>query len=214
MSGSRKIRDNSYTFPADHGLSDEAVDLVTWILSPTPAERPTLVEILAHPWFTCGPFPSRISSRALDPERSVGLLEEWRYMSKKQAWENFRRCKRRAGIVELEGGDASQGTGADSATPAPAVVSQALPAVAEAAEEDAEQDAAMAGPTSSGAGTQTEAIKRSKSSMRIVRAEEEKDAKGRMEKEVRSATAPESPISELLRYVGADGGRPRSRVSC
>lgn len=54
----RKIRDNAYTFPSDHSLSPEAIDLISWILRPTPAERPTLAEILAHPWFITGPFPS------------------------------------------------------------------------------------------------------------------------------------------------------------
>ena len=231
----RKIRDNSYTFPEDHSLSIEAVDLISWILRPNPTERPTLSEILAHPWFVTGPFPSRISTRALDPERAVGLGEEWSRMSKRHAWDNFRKVKRAAGVVEVEGTGVGPAAPTDSQQQqqqqsqqqeqqhVPQMVSQALPIVAEAVEEDAAAaggvmlaDQGRGGHATSsipatrpvdalesmpGALPLQSGIKRSKSTMRIVRAEEEKDAKGRVEKEVRSATAPESPISELLRYV-------------
>ncbi|KAG0667228.1 Cell cycle serine/threonine-protein kinase cdc5/MSD2 [Rhodotorula mucilaginosa] len=227
----KKIRDNSYAFPEDHSLSVEAVDLISWILRPNPTDRPTLSEILAHPWFVTGPFPSRISTRALDPERAVGLGEEWSRMSKRHAWDNFRKVKRAAGVVEVEGtgvGPAAptvsqqQQSQQQEQTHVPQMVSQALPIVAEAVEEDAAAAAAgvtLADPVRGGHATSSipatrpvdalesmpgalplqSGIKRSKSTMRIVRAEEEKDAKGRVEKEVRSATAPESPISELLR---------------
>ncbi|GAA6007712.1 hypothetical protein JCM10207_004850 [Rhodosporidiobolus poonsookiae] len=172
----RKIRDNAYTFPLDHSLSPEAVDLISWILRPTPSERPSLAEILAHPWFVTGPFPARVSPRAADPSRAREVCEEWRYMTKRQARDNFRRVKRRAGIVEPEE------TGAAAVAPAPAAhVSQALPVVAEAVEEEQE-----------GEGEE-------RRRPRLVKREEEREAKGRIEKEVRAATAPESPISELLR---------------
>lgn len=230
----RKIRDNSYAFPEDHSLSVEAVDLISWILRPNPTDRPTLSEILAHPWFVTGPFPSRISTRALDPERAVGLGEEWSRMSKRHAWDNFRKVKRAAGVVEVEGtgvgpvaptvSQQQQQSQQQEQTHVPQMVSQALPIVAEAVEEDAPAAAAgvmLADPGRGGLATSSipatrpvdalesmpgalplqSGIKRSKSTMRIVRAEEEKDAKGRVEKEVRSATAPESPISELLRYA-------------
>ncbi|KWU46227.1 Pkinase-domain-containing protein [Rhodotorula sp. JG-1b] len=184
----KKIRDNSYTFPEDHSLSIEAVDLISWILRPNPTERPTLSEILAHPWFVTGPFPSRISTRALDPERAVGLGEEWSRMSKRHAWDNFRKVKRAAGVVEVEG------TGVGPAAPTDSQQQQQQ----QSQQQEQQHVPQMSMP---GALPLQSAIKRSKSTMRIVRAEEEKDAKGRVEKEVRSATAPESPISELLRYV-------------
>lgn len=154
-------------------------------------------------------------------------------MSKRHAWDNFRKVKRAAGVVEVEGtgvGPAAptvsqqQQSQQQEQTHVPQMVSQALPIVAEAVEEDAAAAAAgvtLADPVRGGHATSSipatrpvdalesmpgalplqSGIKRSKSTMRIVRAEEEKDAKGRVEKEVRSATAPESPISELLRYV-------------
>ncbi|GAA5968768.1 hypothetical protein JCM11641_000725 [Rhodosporidiobolus odoratus] len=197
----RKIRDNAYTFPSDHSLSPEAIDLISWILRPTPAERPTLAEILAHPWFITGPFPSRVSPQATDPSRAGEMVEEWRYMTKRQARENFRRVKRRAGIVEVEeaapvptSAEPAPSTSTSVAPPvtervehpkAAQLVSQALPVVAEAPEPEERR-------RESGEGE-------GRKQPRMVKREEEKEAKGRIEKEVRKATAPESPISELLR---------------
>ncbi|GAA5838041.1 hypothetical protein JCM9279_004110 [Rhodotorula babjevae] len=193
----RKIRDNAYSFPADHALSPESLDLISWILNPTPTSRPTLAQILAHPWFVTGPFPARVSTRATDPSRVDGLLDEWRRMSKRSAADNFRRCKRRAGIVEVEGGAATstaamQGSsaGQQQAQGAPEMVSQALPVVVEAPESEPEPEAERA------AAVEEEQPRRP---TRMLRLSEERDAKGRVEKEVRQATAPESPISELLR---------------
>ncbi|TNY19609.1 kinase-like domain-containing protein [Rhodotorula diobovata] len=204
----RKIRDNAYTFPTDHALSPESLDLISWILRPTPSERPSLAQILAHPWFVTGPFPPRVSTRATDPARVDGVLDEWSRMSRRQAGDNFRRCKRRAGIVELEG----------AAAGGQEVVSQALPVVVEAAEpepgleaserggeEEREQPAAAAvagvaaGAGASASAGRDEAKDEARRPTRMLRPSEERDAKGRVEKEVRQATAPESPISELLR---------------
>jgi hypothetical protein len=127
------------------------------------------------------------------------LVEEWRYMTKRQAKENFRRVKRRAGIVEMEEED-EQGAveqahqaPMSAHPPAPAIISQALPAVAEAVEEEEEEEEQE---RERGAAPST--VKRP---TRLVKREEEREAKGRIEKEVRQATAPESPISELLRCV-------------
>lgn len=207
-----KIRDNAYTFPTDHALSPESLDLISWILRPTPSERPSLAQILAHPWFVTGPFPPRVSTRATDPARVDGVLDEWSRMSRRQAGDNFRRCKRRAGIVELEG----------AAAGGQEVVSQALPVVVEAAEpepgleaserggeEEREQPAAAAvagvaaGAGASASAGRDEAKDEARRPTRMLRPSEERDAKGRVEKEVRQATAPESPISELLRCVSS-----------
>ncbi|GAA6047057.1 hypothetical protein JCM3770_004175 [Rhodotorula araucariae] len=184
----RKIRDNAYTFPPDHALSPESLDLISWILRPTPAERPSLAQILAHPWFVTGPFPARVSTRATDPSRADALVDEWRTMGKRQARDNFRRVKRRAGIVEIEGAGAAVRPRGDAG----GAVSQALPVVAEAQPGEADEDE----PEAATAGAGDEA---GRAGTRMVRASDERDAKGRVEKEVRKATAPESPISELLR---------------
>ncbi|GAA5885683.1 hypothetical protein JCM6882_007526 [Rhodosporidiobolus microsporus] len=201
----RKIRDNAYTFPPSHSLSAEALSLISSILHPTPTSRPTLAEILAHPWLTTGPFPARLDpvASAEGGERMVREEEGWRYMTRREARANFERVKRRAGIVEVEMDHHQQ------MAAAPALVSQALPAVAEAFEGSAESDeeaaaAAAAARTKKPAATSSSAAAvGSPATMarttRMVRPSEEREAKGRIEKEVRSATAPESPISELLR---------------
>ncbi|BGP24299.1 hypothetical protein Rt10032_c03g1575 [Rhodotorula toruloides] len=184
----RKIRDNAYTFPTDHSLSPESTSLISSILQPDPLSRPSLPSILSSEWFITGPFPSRLSSRALDPERAKEMCEEWRYMTKRQSWDNFRRCKRKSGIVEVEEGvDAPEG--ARKGETVVEAVSQALPTVAEAVEEEDEPESVQ----------KEEVVQPPKKAMRMVRLSEEREAKGRVEKEVRAATAPDSPISELLR---------------
>lgn len=186
----RKIRDNAYTFPSDHLLSAESTSLISSILQPDPLSRPSLPSILSSSWFITGPFPSRISSRALDPERANEMCEEWRYMTKRQSWDNFRRCKRKSGIVEVEeGGEVERAARKGEAAQVVEAVSQALPTVAEAVEEEDEQEPMQ----------QEEVVQPPKKAIRMVRPSEEREAKGRVEKEVRAATAPDSPISELLR---------------
>ncbi|GAA5971136.1 hypothetical protein JCM21900_000946 [Sporobolomyces salmonicolor] len=184
----RKIRDNAYTFPPEIPLSAEAQDLISWILRPVPSERPTLAEILAHPFLITGPFPSRISPRASEAEGARECVEEWRYMTKRQARENFRRVKRKAGIVEVDDGQEGVAQMGASGGVRREMVSQALPAVAEAVQEEQSQD-------------QAEEAARQGARMVRVRGgrDEEREAKGRVEKEVKVATAPDSPISELLR---------------
>ncbi|GAK64750.1 pkinase-domain-containing protein [Moesziomyces antarcticus] len=61
-----RIRKNAYEIPAKAGLSNEAVDLITRILTHNPAKRPTLVQIMNHPWFQCGPVPLTIPPTALE----------------------------------------------------------------------------------------------------------------------------------------------------
>ncbi|GAA5830766.1 hypothetical protein JCM11251_001067 [Rhodosporidiobolus azoricus] len=194
----RKIRDNAYTFPPSHSLSHEALSLISSILHPTPSSRPTLAEILAHDWFRTGPFPARV-----DPSKGAeeGGEDEWRYMTRREARHNFERVKRRAGIVEMEMEQQQH-------QQQPVLVSQALPAVAEAFEgpsssgdeQSPAQSQAQAHADEDAKKTRKTAVTRSpRPPTRMVRPSEEREAKGRIEKEVRSATAPESPISELLR---------------
>ena len=46
----RKIRMNQYSFPDSVTISESAKDLIVRILNTDPARRPTVDEILAHPW--------------------------------------------------------------------------------------------------------------------------------------------------------------------
>ncbi|GAA5904293.1 CDC5/polo family serine/threonine-protein kinase [Sporobolomyces salmoneus] len=193
----RKIRDNVYEFPKEIPLSPEAEDLITWILRPIPSERPTLSEILAHPFLVTGPFPSRISPRCADSEGARSCIEEWRYMTKRQARENFETVKRNAGIVEIVVDSREEAAGGVRAP-----VQSALEAVAEAVEERPTTSSSATG-SREGSVEIGEEEKERERRRRMVRVRggtaEEREAKGRVEKEVMAATAPESPISELLR---------------
>ena len=46
----RRIRMNAYNFPENVSISDNARDLITKILNTDPGKRPTVDEILQHPW--------------------------------------------------------------------------------------------------------------------------------------------------------------------
>uniref|UniRef100_A0ABM5EME3 Serine/threonine-protein kinase PLK n=1 Tax=Pogona vitticeps TaxID=103695 RepID=A0ABM5EME3_9SAUR len=58
----RCIREGRYPVPGH--LSPNARDLIGKLLAPDPAARPSLEEILRHPFFTQGFTPARLSSRA------------------------------------------------------------------------------------------------------------------------------------------------------
>ena len=46
----KRIRMNNYTFPANVTISDPAKDMISRILNNDPSRRPSLDEILSHPW--------------------------------------------------------------------------------------------------------------------------------------------------------------------
>ena len=50
----KKIRINSYAFPEHVQISDQAKNLITKILNLDPLKRPTLDEILSHPFINTG----------------------------------------------------------------------------------------------------------------------------------------------------------------
>ena len=50
----KKIKMNSYSFPTGHSISDSAKSLITRILNLDPARRPSLDEILQHPFINHG----------------------------------------------------------------------------------------------------------------------------------------------------------------
>ncbi|MCO5590028.1 hypothetical protein L7F22_043997 [Adiantum nelumboides] len=66
-----KIRKNEYTIP-DH-VRPEACDLIRSILTPDPSQRPSLVEIMNHPWFTVGKVPLHVPSTATKASPSLIL---------------------------------------------------------------------------------------------------------------------------------------------
>lgn len=69
----KKIRMNNYSFPEHVPISDEARALITKILNLQPEKRPTLDEILAHPFLNHGGTIPRVlplSTLACPPSAS------------------------------------------------------------------------------------------------------------------------------------------------
>ena len=69
----KKIRMNSYSFPEHVIISNNARNLITKILNLEPAKRPTLDEIMNHPFINCGytiPKVLPLSTLACPPSAS------------------------------------------------------------------------------------------------------------------------------------------------
>jgi len=62
-----RIQSNAYGFPTNLPLSRRAKHLIIWILQPDPVKRPTLDQILDHPFFT---NPNMKVPKALPPTAS------------------------------------------------------------------------------------------------------------------------------------------------
>lgn len=116
----RKIKDNSYEWPAGIDLSAEAVDLVSAILTTQPEHRPSLTDVLAHDWFVSGPFPPSISTSSLTAP------PDYRQMSIRASHRNFAAVKKQCGVTE-----------APATTLLPVVEKATLAVVAEEAEQAA-----------------------------------------------------------------------------
>ncbi|RKP06191.1 kinase-like domain-containing protein, partial [Thamnocephalis sphaerospora] len=61
----KKIREISYQFPRDIAACDEAKDLISALLNKNPLARPTLDEVLKHPFLRGGAIPLRMPLSAL-----------------------------------------------------------------------------------------------------------------------------------------------------
>ncbi|RKP25586.1 kinase-like domain-containing protein [Syncephalis pseudoplumigaleata] len=61
----KKIREISYQFPPDIAVCNEAKELISLLLSKNPLARPTLEEVLKHPFIRKGPIPLRVPLSAL-----------------------------------------------------------------------------------------------------------------------------------------------------
>jgi polo-like kinase 1 len=72
-----KIVNNDYSFPKDVPISDSAKDLITKILRPDPLLRPTLDQILEHPFINHGgTIPKTLPVSTLTCPPSVSYIND------------------------------------------------------------------------------------------------------------------------------------------
>ncbi|KAG0199836.1 Cell cycle serine/threonine-protein kinase cdc5/MSD2, partial [Mortierella sp. NVP41] len=76
----KKIRDNSYEFPKDVPISEEARSLIAALLDPKPTSRPSIAEVTGHAFFTSGYCPKKLDRRTLESapnfDREERLLKQ------------------------------------------------------------------------------------------------------------------------------------------
>ncbi|KAI0628078.1 kinase-like domain-containing protein [Trametes polyzona] len=90
----KRIRDNQYEFPADREVSKPVQELIQQILTPDPQARPTLHEIVDHPWFTAGTVPGYIPATAHDAP------PDFRHIARHMSETNLARLRRYALLDE------------------------------------------------------------------------------------------------------------------
>ncbi|CAO1612729.1 unnamed protein product [Parajaminaea phylloscopi] len=88
-----RIKNNDYAIPEEAGLRPEAEELITQILTPKPSDRPSLVEIMNHPWFSVGAMPTFIPMHATRtvprlnlPTNQAESLRNLEYVQRKSQW--------------------------------------------------------------------------------------------------------------------------------
>lgn len=173
----KKIKENAYAFPEGLDISPEAVDLISSILNTDPDQRPGLIDILNHPFFS-----SRFPCPASLPPSILHSVPDYSHLTPAQSKANIRSLVRK---------------------PAPASTEEMYE---EEPQPEPEQDPDTSRPS--------EDMVETAVAKQVARAQET---------EVRSALAPDSPISELLssarkplvvsphRAIGKDG-QPLPRV--
>ncbi|KAF8649339.1 hypothetical protein AX16_005874 [Volvariella volvacea WC 439] len=90
----QRIRDNVYEFPVDRQISTDVQHLIQQILLPDPSMRPSLHEIIQHPFFINGIVPGYIPVSALESP------PDFRFITRSQSESNLRRLRRHAFLDE------------------------------------------------------------------------------------------------------------------
>ncbi|KAF9517451.1 hypothetical protein BS47DRAFT_1326163 [Hydnum rufescens UP504] len=90
-----RIKHNNYEFPQNKPISGDAQDLISQILTHDPKERPTLHEIVDHPFFAKGTFPPFIPVTAHEYPPSFA------HITRQQSKANFARV-RHAVLLDVE----------------------------------------------------------------------------------------------------------------
>ncbi|KAJ3027347.1 UNVERIFIED_CONTAM: Cell cycle serine/threonine-protein kinase cdc5/MSD2 [Siphonaria sp. JEL0065] len=70
----KKIKENQYEFPSSHPISKNAQSVIESLLNDDPEMRPTVEEVLSHPFFTLEPVPYSIPVFALTTIPSLNDL--------------------------------------------------------------------------------------------------------------------------------------------
>ncbi|KAJ7276187.1 kinase-like domain-containing protein [Mycena haematopus] len=94
----QRIRNNDYTFPSPPPASPSIPcrNLVGDILTPDPQQRPTLLSIVGHEWFTMGPVPPYIPTSAHDAP------PDWSNITRDRSDHNLAKLKKYAGLDGYE----------------------------------------------------------------------------------------------------------------
>lgn len=74
----KRIRMNSYSFPDTVPITDNARDLIQRILNNDPSRRPTVDEILQHPWISSeGTIPRTLPPSTLACPPSQTFIRQY-----------------------------------------------------------------------------------------------------------------------------------------
>ncbi|KAJ2915776.1 hypothetical protein MD484_g4652, partial [Candolleomyces efflorescens] len=166
----KRIRDNEYDFPTDRSCSSAVKHLIQQILTPDPSERPTLHEIIEHPFFTQGPVPAFIPQSAHDgPPDFKGMM-----IGRRESEANLRKLRRSAWLDEDVEDEREFGAVSHH-------------------QRDAQRDARDAATTGTGTG-----IGKREPAGRASHAQHITTSIAQQEKEFQRAVQPGSPISALL----------------
>ncbi|KAK7061539.1 Serine/threonine-protein kinase [Favolaschia claudopus] len=113
----QRIRDNDYAFPSPPPASPSVPsrNLIGDILTPDPQQRPPLLTIVAHEWFTMGPVPPYIPTSAHD------AAPEWGNISRERSDHNLAKLKKHAG---LDGHDEPALASVDPKAAAPSTIAR------------------------------------------------------------------------------------------
>lgn len=168
----KKIKALDYTFPSNVPVSDPALELVEAILDREPQNRPSAAQILNHPFLYSGPFPRSIPTTAAEHAPDFSMLSE------SQSQRNFAYVQRAAGASLHDDDEA-------------AVASN--PTIPEEGETSSQLDARREQRSSVAPPEPPTGVVAMSSGANVIAQEMA------IEREVKKALDPGSPISELLK---------------
>ena len=73
----KRIKMNAYTFPDHIPMTEEARELISRILVTDPLERPTIDDIMGHPFFTKNPIPKLLPTSTLAVPPSSSYMRQF-----------------------------------------------------------------------------------------------------------------------------------------